>query len=86
MYRKDQRQLEVGDIMGVVDGIVGFVAHVMMYMAMGIDRFDDGTDGVRVRAGCKHRGGEQRRENHGDDSRKPCEPALMHALSLPRSG
>jgi hypothetical protein len=76
----------MGDVMGVVDGIMGITADIMVDMAMSFDRFDDGANGVRMRVGCDHRSGEQRRENYGDESRKPCEPALMHAVSLPRSG
>lgn len=43
--------------MGVVDGIMGITDDVMVDMAMGFDRFDDGADGVRMRVGCHHRGG-----------------------------
>ena len=76
----DQRQLKVWHIMGMVDGIMGIAANVVMDMAMRIDRFHDGADGVRMRVGRKHRSGEQRRKNHSDDSRKPCEPTLMHGV------
>lgn len=72
--------------MGVVDGIMGITADVMVDMAMSFDCFDDGANGVRMRVGCHHWSGEQRGENHGDERCQPCEPALMHALSLPRSG
>lgn len=78
--------MKVWYVMGMVDCVMGIAAHVVMDMPMGINRVHDGADGVRMRVGCYHRGGEQRRENHSYDSRKPCEPALMHALSLPRSG
>lgn len=45
----------------MVDGIMDIAAQVVMHMAMGTDRFDDGADGVRMRVGCHHRSGEQRR-------------------------
>ena len=53
--------------MDMVDGIMGIGAEVVMDVAMVAHRFDDGADGVRVRVGCYHRGGEQRRENYSDD-------------------
>ncbi|MFN4210617.1 MAG: hypothetical protein ACK4G5_08625, partial [Devosia sp.] len=63
--------------MDMVDGIMGIGAEVVMDVAMCAHRFDDGADGVRVRVGCYHRGGEQRRENYSDDGCKPRQPALM---------
>lgn len=38
--------------MGMVNGIMGIAAHVVMVMAVGIDSFDDGANGVRMRVGC----------------------------------
>ncbi len=58
---EDQLQQKVGYVVGMVDGIMDIAAQVVMHMAMGTDRFDDGADGVRMRVGCHHRSGEQRR-------------------------
>lgn len=38
--------------MGVVDSVMGIAAHIVMDMAMGVDCFNDGADGVRMRVGC----------------------------------
>jgi len=38
--------------MGMVDGVMGIAAHIVMDMAMGFDRFNDGADGVRMGVRC----------------------------------
>lgn len=52
VHGEDQRKLKVGHVMGMVDGIMGVTTYVMMDMAVSIDRFNDGANGVRVRVGC----------------------------------
>jgi hypothetical protein len=50
-------------VMGVVERIMGVHADVVMCMAMAVDRFDDGPNGMRMGVGSHHRTSQQRRKN-----------------------